>query len=48
LAESIELMPRSGGIFRPSPAAEVDCRVGAMNLPDLFLTSAVLKLFCSA
>ena len=46
--ESITLMPRSGGIVIPSPAAEVDASVGAMYLPDLFLTAANVNLFCSA
>ena len=31
-----------------SAAAEVDSSVGAMYLPVLFLTSANVKLFCSA
>src|ERR1700712_4620481 len=40
LAELMVLIPRSGGIVRPSAAAEVDARVGAMNEPALFFTSA--------
>ena len=46
--ESIALKRRSAGTLRPSPAAEVDASDGATYLPDLFFTSAVVKLFCSA
>src|SRR4051795_4038481 len=41
-------MPRSAGTLMPSPAAVVVASVGSTNLPDLFFTAAVVKLFCSA
>src|SRR3954451_3158195 len=46
--KSIALKRRSAGTLSPSPAAEMDARVGAMYLPDLFFTAAVVKLFCRA
>jgi hypothetical protein len=33
---------------RPSPAADVDSRVGAMKAPDLFLIDAEVKPLASA
>jgi hypothetical protein len=44
----IALKRRSDGTVRPWPAAVVDASVGATYWPDLFFTSAVVKLFCRA
>jgi len=40
LGELIVEIARSGGTLIPSAAAEAAASVGAMNLPELFLTDA--------
>jgi hypothetical protein len=44
----IVLMPRSAGTFSPWPAADVESSVGAIQLPELFLTLANVNPFWRA
>jgi ABC-type amino acid transport system permease subunit len=48
LGELIVEIVRSGGTLIPSAAAEAASSVGAMNLPELFLTDAYVNPFCRA